>query len=75
MIFLSVKTPGGIRSAALNEKMGPPTADKTIYAAYSFYDVSNPDYHHEQLYAFADVIGKNKLRWDDGASSVFTVKY
>jgi hypothetical protein len=60
--FLSVKTPGGIRSAALNEKMGPPLADKTIYAAYSFYDVSNPDYHHEQLYAFADVIGKNKLR-------------
>jgi hypothetical protein len=42
--------------------MGPPLADKTIYAAYSFYDVSNPDYHHEQLYAFADVIGKNKLR-------------
>jgi hypothetical protein len=44
--------------------MGPLVADQTIYAAYSFYDISNPDYHHQQLYAFSDVIGKNKLRWE-----------
>ena len=53
----------GYRSAGERGEMWPLTADRTIYAGYSFYDVSNPDFHHEQLYAFADVIGKNKLRW------------
>ena len=47
------------RCAVPNNLEGP--ADRTLYLGYSFYNIDNPDFHHN-YYTFQDVIGKNKLR-------------